>query len=189
MSNGERQVLCEVCGDVFWVKSRRGPTAKFCSNGCRQKAYRARKNTTIPKALRDARRWVRCDGKIPCGLDGGPLKWSDDSQWVSFHEVRKAEGGDGFGFVLGGGFACIDLDDCVTEDGELSLVAQNILAANPDCWVERSQSMRGLHIFGLLPEGPGRRMPGFEVYSVARFIRVTGHVFRRGDLRMLNVQL
>lgn len=43
-------------------------------------------------------------------------------------------------------------------------------------------SRRGLRVFGLLEEAPGRRLDGIEIYSRARFIALTGNVFRAGDL-------
>ena len=63
-------------------------------------------------------------------------------------------------------------------DGRLSALAERVLDRNPGAYVEVSVSGRGLHVFGGLSEGPGRRGAGVEVYSRARFIRVTGNVFR-----------
>ena len=46
----------------------------------------------------------------------------------------------------------------------------------PETFIEVSQSGNGLHIFGLLPESPGRNKGnGVEVYSVGRFIAMTGN--------------
>ena len=78
------------------------------------------------------------------------------------------------GFVLGDGIGCIDLDGCLDEKGRPSEFAQKVLAACPATFIEVSQSGRGLHIFGLLPEAPGRAREGVEVYSAGRFIAMTG---------------
>lgn len=94
--------------------------------------------------------------------------------------------GTGVGFVLGNGVGCIDLDDALDERGEVvSAVALGVLAANPGAWVEVSMSGRGLHVFGLLAEAPGRRLDAIEIYSRARFIALTGDVFRAGSLAPL----
>ena len=75
------------------------------------------------------------------------------------------------------GLGCIDLDGCLV-DGWLSPLAQRVLERNPGAYVEVSVSGNGLHIFGEFAEVSGIRRPGFEFYSRARFIRVTGDVFR-----------
>lgn len=81
--------------------------------------------------------------------------------------------GDGVGFMLGGGVGCIDLDHCLLPDGTLTWQAGRLLEACSATYVEVSPSGTGLHVFGLLPEGPGRRVAGVEVYSRARFMTVT----------------
>ncbi|WP_255549360.1 hypothetical protein [Corynebacterium sp. TAE3-ERU12] len=83
--------------------------------------------------------------------------------------------------MLGGGFACIDLDKCITA-GRIQPWAQRIIDAAPGAFVERSMSGNGLHIFGLLPESPGRVLGRAEVYSRDRFIRVTTDVVQPGGL-------
>lgn len=88
--------------------------------------------------------------------------------------------------MLGDGFGCIDLDGCVSPDGSVTQLAQEVLDSNPDAWVELSLSGRGLHVWGLLPEGPGRRLPGLEVYSKSRFIAL-GSTYRAGGIHPLRV--
>lgn len=87
--------------------------------------------------------------------------------------------------MLGDGIACIDLDHCVEPDGALSPLATRVLADNPHAWVELSLSGTGLHVWGLLPEGPGRTSPGLEVYSRARFIAL-GTTYQAGGMHPLN---
>lgn len=86
------------------------------------------------------------------------------------------------GVMLGGGLACIDLDHCLSARGKLAPWAKEIIDAVPGAVVERSVSGRGLHIFGLLPEAPGRRRSKAEVYSRARFIRTTEDIWRAGKI-------
>lgn len=189
MNEANQHVLCEVCGERFEVVGSRGITPRYCSNKCRQKAYRKRRQHALPAAMRGSGRWARADRKRPVDLLGAPLRWGDANNWSTYGEVGASKAGDGFGFFLGDGFACIDLDNCVLEDGSLSPLAVNLVAANPQTYIEWSRSGRGLHIFGLMPERAAVKMPGFELYSHSRFIQTTGNVFQRGELRELNTQL
>ncbi|WJZ00501.1 hypothetical protein CHAN_09485 [Corynebacterium hansenii] len=115
-------------------------------------------------------------------VDGRPASSINPRTWAEFADVQSGAG-DGFGVMLGGGVGCIDLDGALDDRGRVvSAVARAVLEANPGAWVEVSVSGRGLHVFGLLREGPGVRRDGLEVYSRGRFIRVTGRVFRPGRL-------
>lgn len=118
-------------------------------------------------------------------VDGTPASSTDSQTWDDFKTVRSGAG-DGFGFMLGDGFGCIDLDDCLAG-GAVSDRAREVLEANPGCFVEYSVSGQGLHVFGLLGERRGMKRRGIEVYSRARFIRTTGRVYRRGGLGELVV--
>lgn len=93
---------------------------------------------------------------------------------------------DRVGFVLGGGIGGIDLDGCVSESGELNWQAREILRRTGPTWVELSPSGRGLHIWGLLDEGPGRVVDfegqSVEVYSSGRYFTVTGLPFEGAPL-------
>lgn len=187
---------CEACCKP--LSATMGRRARFCSPACRQAAYRARKKSlrssseqcvdlgshplaSVPLEMRRAKRWVRCvltrDGrKLPVGPDGRALRWSDSGNWLSFEEASEASWGDGFGFVLGDGFGCVDLDDCFVG-GELSLLARTVVSRNRGAFVEVSRSGCGLHVFGRLAEGAAVVERGFEVYSRGRFMWVTGDVF------------
>ena len=57
--------------------------------------------------------------------------------------LLRLRGGDGFGFVLGDGFGCVDLDDCFVG-GELSLLARTVVSRNRGAFVEVSRSGCGL---------------------------------------------
>ena len=172
---------CETCGEALPIQ-RAGRPPKYCSSPCRQAGYRARKRRQLPPEMVAAGRWVAADGKRPMTADGRAASSTDPSTWGPRADV--AEGPNGF--MLGAGFACIDLDGCVGADGRVEPWARAILATVPDAFVERSVSGRGLHIFGLLPEGPGRNLGRAEYYSKSRFIRVTGNVHRQGVLVALS---
>jgi primase-polymerase (primpol)-like protein len=110
------------------------------------------------------------------------------TDWTSFdlaaaYWIRKRQH-DGLAFVLGDGWAGIDLDGCRDpESGEIHPKAQKIITTI-DSYTEVSPSGTGLKIFvhGALP--PGRRKleevfgkgehAGIEMYDSGRYFCVTG---------------
>jgi len=155
----------------------------------------------IPHALRVAPRWGVWryeerggkQTKVPYSiLNGNRADATKLADWTKFESVaayfiRKRKH-DGIGFVLGDGWAGIDLDNCRNPDtGEVIEWAAKIVKTFAS-YTEISPSNTGLKIFvhGSLPEGmSGRRkgkMPAYdgstagviEVYSRARYFTVTG---------------
>lgn len=204
-----RWTACPVDGTpVDSLAPRRGPSGTYCSSACRQRAFRARRKAEreavlteaeqitrnaaeVPAELRERARWVRWDlirdRKVPLQATRNRAASSTDARtWSSYDTARDSTIGRGLGYVLGEGIACIDLDDCIAEDGTLTALAEEALRLNPEAWVETSQSGRGLHIWGLLPEGPGRRTREIEVYSRGRYIAL-GETFRPGGLAPLTI--
>ncbi|QGU03113.1 hypothetical protein CKALI_11345 [Corynebacterium kalinowskii] len=168
---------CEQCGERLEIKVS-GPSARYCSGKCRQRAYRRRCKQQLPARMRQLDRWTVADGKRPVTACGAPASSTDASTWGSYEQVSSRP----HGIMLGGGIACIDLDHCINGRGQLAPWASEIINAAPGAVVERSMSGRGLHVFGLLPEAPGRRRGHAEVYSRARFIRTTENIYRPGRL-------
>jgi len=125
---------------------------------------------------------VRHEAKRPITVDGRPASSTDPRTWSTYREAARSRAGDGLGFVLGGGIACLDIDHCLDERGRPDARAREILARVPDAYVEISPSGRGLHIWGTAPEQPGRRHHDYEAYSTGRYITVTGNVYRPGRL-------
>ena len=86
---------------------------------------------------------------------------------------------DGIGFQLtDSGLVCIDIDDCLGDNGEPNDTAAQILSKTPpDTYVELSPSRHGLHIWG---RGVKRnddcksQQLHVELYDKARYITVTG---------------
>lgn len=150
---------------------------KTCSSRCRMALSRRARAAvpSVPAVMRDARRWVRADGKRPLAVAGYGASSTDPSTWSGFDDVQSGVG-DGFGFMLGGGFGCYDLDHALTG-GRLKPWAREVVDAIPEpvLFVEKSVSGEGLHIFVRAPESRGsRRSVGdglVERYTVARFIR------------------
>ena len=80
----------------------------------------------------------------------------------------------------GDGVACVDLDHCLA-DGELAVWARRLLDFAPGCWVERSVSGDGLHVWGFGRLERGRRLTvdggSVELYADGRYIAVTGETW------------
>lgn len=156
-----------------------GRARRYCTDACRQAAYRERHRSVLPAELTAQPRWVRRFGKRPVTVAGWAASVTDPSTWTDYKSAQAASKGDGIGFVLGDGIGCLDLDHVIDERGRLDPAAGELLATLPATFTEVSQSGTGLHVFGLLPEGPGRaRKVGgvsVETYSRGRYIAVTGN--------------
>ncbi|WP_246815932.1 hypothetical protein [Corynebacterium sp. HMSC28B08] len=136
---------------------------------------RHRRNNPYPEAMLNTRRWVRADNKRPIMVDGSPASSTNPATWASFTEVQTGAG-DGYGFMLGDGIGCYDLDNAL-QGGELKPWAREVVESisEPVLYLEVSQSGRGLHVFIEAVEGRGSRRRvgdgGVERYTRARFIR------------------
>jgi len=151
--------------------------ARYCSSKCRVAAHRAEP----PIELRDRPRWLRHDRKRPIQPNGAPASSTDPGTWVSYNIAAESDTGDGLGFALGDGIACIDLDHCLV-DGVLADWAEPIVRACRGTYMEISPSGDGLHIFGYAEVGKGRRRGGIEVYDRDRYMTVTMRRYKRAPL-------
>ncbi|WP_433568048.1 bifunctional DNA primase/polymerase (plasmid) [Nocardia sp. CA-151230] len=139
----------------------------------------------MPAELRKRDRWLSWkpvtrrgrQTKVPVRLDGRPASSTDPGTWTSYRKVR---GLARIGYALGEGVGCVDLDHCLV-DGRPTAAAAEFLGKLPPTYIEVSPSGDGLHVWGLLPEGPGSRRVvdglSVETYSVGRYITVTGNRF------------
>lgn len=147
----------------------------------------------VPAAMSLARRW------IPLRPDKKPRvsKWQKPEAWGDFSAARA--GANLAGFVLGGGFICLDYDYVMGKDGDLTAGAWEMLerlkGMTGDTYIETSQSGRGIHAFYKVEHVPdgfpdtlkiqlGEPMDGMktgnrlEVYTATgagRYIAVTGN--------------
>lgn len=180
------ETACIECGNSLKLL-RKG--AKYCSQACKIRAYRRKKRQeqAIPEVMQSRDRWMRWklverngrQTKVPLRLNGRYGSSTNPDAWCSYRDARNSEIGNGFGFALGDGIGCIDLDDCFV-DGELAGWAKDQLDAVDDpLFIEVSQSGNGLHIFCWMDEKPGRVADGVETYSTGRFIAMTGNVYER----------
>src|SRR5690606_3396468 len=115
---------CERCGERLAIAGR-GRTPRFCSGRCRAAAHRARHR--LPRELTSRARWVRHDRKVPITPDGRPASSTDPRTWSTYREAARSQAGDGLGFVLGDGVACLDIDLCLDERGRPDARARAIL--------------------------------------------------------------
>lgn len=111
-----------------------------------------------------------------------PSTWADfDTAYIA-RFVDKSIVCDGFGFFVGGGYAGIDLDNCIDDSGNLSDMAVKIVQ-RMDTYTEVSPRGHGLHILcrvseGLTLEGKqGARKPEIEIYCGAHYLTITGNVY------------
>lgn len=183
---------CIECGETLGLGGRRGRRPRYCSNACRQRAYRRRRReNVIPDRMVALDRWTRCVGKRPVQVNGSPASSTNSETWTTYSAAAASTTGDGMGIMLGSGVVCIDLDHALV-DGTPTRTAKTILDACPGAWVERSVSGTGLHIFGAGFERAGLRVTasdgtGVEIYCRDRFICVTGDTFRPGGLPVLDL--
>ena len=149
----------------------------------------------IPSQLRVLPQWVcwkyeeRGGKRTKVPVNPGTGRFAsptDASTWSSFEDALSAwaqnPAWEGVGFVFRSGdpFCGIDLDDCISEDGELAPEAQRIIDEFGS-YAEISPSGRGVKIFisGKKPEiagGRSKAIDGFketEVYDTGRFFTVT----------------
>lgn len=133
--------------------------------------------------LKSLSQWVGyTSAKIPMNPHTGaaassnnPDTWGTAAQaWSA--KKRYGWAGIGYVFTIGAGVVGVDLDDCFTEDGQLTDMARQVVQVL-NSYTERSPSGKGLHILacGTIPHSI--KQPGFEMYNELRYFTVTGRVF------------
>lgn len=130
--------------------------------------------------------------KIPLTLEGVLASSTDKNTWADYASVSESNVGDGFGFCLGSGFACIDLDHCYTSNHKLMPWAKMLLApVQGQTYIELSPSGDGLHIWGKVTHDYTgmklRDMMNVEAYAHGRYITVTRKVWRKSPARLANL--
>ena len=128
---------------------------------------------------------------------GEGAKANDSSTWGTYDDAMNyamrqgliAGKSGGVGFEFAGGYAGIDLDNVVLEDGSLKKFASEIVE-QMDSYTELSPSGKGLHILFKLKTplsaiGSRHRNDelGLEMYDNGRFFTVTGQIY--GEVRSL----
>lgn len=117
-----------------------------------------------------------------------PESWGTYDQAIQLMNVRRYINGVGFEFASG--YAGIDIDHCIDENGKIHPVAAEIVQVL-DSYTEISPSGTGLHIVVKTNLEPirGRRTPipgtegvegkcvEIEMYNTERFFTVTGRIY------------
>ena len=121
--------------------------------------------------------------KFLIDIHTGKMAKSDDpTTWATFDEAReyaKHNGGVALAYALDGkdGIACIDLDDCYEENGDLKPFAADLYKKCDGMYCEKSVSGKGLHFFGKTQGMDVRTFSEdgeMEFYRGAHFIAMTG---------------
>lgn len=146
----------------------------------------------VPAAMRDAKRWLlwryakRSDKwtKIPMQANGQNASSTNPDTWATFDAALtafNADGhADGMGFVLGDGWAGVDIDH--NGNGSTELLAKL------KTYQERSPGGVGSHAVGYIKADyqlKGSKRHGIEQYSSGRYFTVTGH--RLNDLEPADI--
>lgn len=108
----------------------------------------------------------------------------DPNSWMSYetavgHLITLGDGYSlGFSFIPDDKYFFIDLDNCLLANGQWSPVATAICMQFSGCYIEVSQSGRGLHIIGkydgYTPAHSCKNIPlGLELYTSGRFCAIT----------------
>ncbi len=159
----------------------------------------------VPKELIDERRWVlwkyvdKKRRKPPCGLNGDQIDGQNKANWLPFEtcyrvlelDQRKPKASrkfEGLGFVLGDGFAGIDLDDAYSSLTGLTKEAEKIVRSVNTYW-EVSPSGTGVKGFGRInKDSPKRTLKKklrtgetIEIYTEGRYFTVTGQFLELGE--------
>jgi len=147
----------------------------------------------IPQTLKQLHRWILwrlerrddAETKVPYRTDGLRASTTNLHDWTDFDTACRAfnpEKYNGLGFVLTreDNIVCIDLDNCIGDDGQICDEAKSIVRIM-NSWTEVSQSGKGLHIFvrGKKPtdkcKATLRDFKSIEIYDHARYIAMTGN--------------
>jgi Family of unknown function (DUF5906)/Primase C terminal 1 (PriCT-1) len=139
----------------------------------------------IPSLMRADKRWVvwrfSADGKKlphdPRDPKGRAIDTTDEKFWVDYDTAAKvveAGGVDGLGFVLGDGWAGVDLDDVRDPATGVITPAAKVIVQALDSYTEISPSGTGLKLFIKAWLGKNHKRVGLEIYGYSRYFTVTG---------------
>lgn len=156
-----------------------------------------RRSFTAPEQLKLYPSWVVWgapgstgdERKIPYSARRGtPASVTDATTWSDFETAAAFAnqfGFEGLGFVLSSNdpFAFIDLDD--PEGDPLVVAQQTAIFERFKSYAEISPSGKGLHIIVQADIPRGRRRNKIEIYSRARYMTVTGNVYRSAHIMPL----
>ena len=154
--------------------------------------FDASKFENIPHEMREFKQWVLWKyedkqsakpTKVPYSIAHSVASVTDKSTWSSYADaIATLQQSDqiynGIGFVLTDAdpYAFIDLDDA--RQNADTMAKQHQIFNDFASYAERSPSGEGLHIIVKGSLTQGRRRNSIEIYSNARYMTMTGDVFR-----------
>lgn len=94
---------------------------------------------------------------------------------INFYKYGGSFNGIGFCFTQDCNMTFIDLDNCITKNDEETELAKQLQIMFLDCYMEYSQSEKGIHIIciGSIPRAI--KTPEIEIYSKDRYVALTGN--------------
>lgn len=141
----------------------------------------------IPQTMKDINNWVVWEKegkeyikKIPynpkTGYRTNPTKscccFKDA---ISIYKNSDRFDGIGFCFTKDCNMTFIDLDNCINENNEFSSLAKEMQEMFSDCYIEYSQSQKGIHIICLGTVARAIKTKTIEIYSSGRYVALTGN--------------
>lgn len=147
----------------------------------------------IPKEMKEHDQWVlwkleKDNKKVPYAITGRKASTTDRSTWSGFtttvEALKENKGYSGMGFVFSKDdpLCFIDLDHCISDDGEFSALAENILGAFVDTYTEISQSGTGIHIICNASIPKSVKSKEVEIYNHSRYCAITGDSIGVSDI-------
>lgn len=149
----------------------------------------------IPQSMIDLNQWIlwkyeysnkrKRMEKHPYRTDARTFAETNNPKaWASFDEVihvfeLNSHNFDGIGFVFtkNDSLVFVDIDHCISDDGNISETAADVLTALDGQFMEYSQSGTGIHVIslGTIPEACKQQI---EMYSQGRFVACTFKVYK-----------
>lgn len=188
---------CEYCMTEIPVHTGKGRRRRYCSPRCKMRAHRL-EEARPPQDMLMQTRWVnwkpvrRGDTvtKMPVQPDGTPASSTDPYTWTDYETAEQLHAGVGMGFVLGDGFACLDLDHCYDARNHLADWAKKLIMLAGETFIEISPSGDGLHIWGRCEPRKGIKLRdgmNIEAYSQGRYITVTGKPYKTSKRKLADL--
>jgi putative DNA primase/helicase len=146
-------------------------------------------NYFVPEEMKSLNHWILWrletdekgkQTKIPYSANyEGRASTTNSTTWTSYENAKKKfdesrYSGLGFVFTKDIGITFIDLDH-VIEGEEINNIAQNIVGAFNDTYIELSQSGTGIHIFAKGSIERAVKKAQIELYDNARYVAFTGN--------------
>ena len=94
---------------------------------------------------------------------------------ISFYKYSDDFDGIGFCLTKDCNMTFIDIDNCINDNDEETQLAKGLQKTFSDCYIEYSQSLKGLHIICLGTVKKAIKTKEIEIYSKDRYIAMTGN--------------